>query len=210
MTITLDHIRPHPLPDVPSAVWGRQTTIESGAGYLVTAPSGKGKSTLLHIMYGLRTDYDGVLEFDGRPALSMDPDQWADIRSHRLAVVYQDLRLFGHLTARQNIEIKRQLAPRIDASRAVEMATQLGIAGVLDQAASTLSYGQRQRVAIIRALCQPFEMLLLDEPFSHLDADNIGLAKDLIREACVDQRAGYVLVSLGPDYGFSFNHHLTL
>ena len=73
-----------------------------------------------------------------------------------------------------------------------------------------MSYGQRQRIAIIRALCQPFDFLLLDEPFSHLDADNIQKAIDLILEICNAENAGMMLVSLGEDYGISFDKRLEL
>ena len=214
MTIELDHILPHPLREArdrgASQIWEQTTSFATGQRYLVTAPSGKGKSTLLHIIYGLRTDYGGEVRIDGKPVAHYSMDGWSDLRREHLSIVFQDLRLFGHLTARENIEIKRQLAPRISAETAEQMAGQLGIDDVYDQPAATLSYGQRQRVAIIRALCQPFGLLLLDEPFSHLDDDNIARARALIEEACTDQDAGFLLVSLGSDYAFSPTQYLNL
>ena len=90
------------------------------------------------------------------------------------------------------------------------MCEQLGISPYLNQKCETLSYGQRQRVAIIRALCQPFEMLLLDELFSNLDIDNIKIATDLINKACEKNNAGFILVSLGDDYYFHYDKKLIL
>ena len=73
-----------------------------------------------------------------------------------------------------------------------------------------MSYGQRQRVAIIRALCQPFEFLLMDEPFSHLDDANIKIASNLIKEELKMQQAGFLLVSLGERYYFKYDKEIVL
>jgi ABC-type lipoprotein export system ATPase subunit len=188
---------------------------EKQKNYLVSAPSGKGKSTLIHAVYGLRNDYEGTIFVEGKNIRTHAIDDWADIRQKKMAIVFQDLRLFLHLTARENIELKRQLtAEKTDPSVSSTIPTaidlenwskRLGIAGYLDKTAATLSYGQRQRVAILRALAQPFEYLLLDEPFSHLDTENIKIATDIIKEACAQQKAGLILVSLGDAYYFDYD-----
>jgi len=79
-----------------------------------------------------------------------------------------------------------------------------------NQKAHTLSYGQRQRVAIIRALIQPFKLLLLDEPFSHLDKKNIEIAKELIYDACDKNKAVFLLTSLGNTYDMEIQHRIRL
>jgi len=76
---------------------------------------------------------------------------------------------------------------------------------VLQQSARTLSYGERQRIAIIRALVQPFQWLLMDEPFSHLDEENTRRAAALIAETCKTQQAGFVLTDLDDDQHFDYN-----
>jgi len=86
----------------------------------------------------------------------------------------------------------------------------LGVASILNQSCGTMSYGQRQRIAIIRALCQPFDYLLLDEPFSHLDEANVKAACALIRAVCAEQNAGYILVSLGENYFMEYDEILVL
>jgi putative ABC transport system ATP-binding protein len=85
------------------------------------------------------------------------------------------------------------------------MTQQLGMSAQLNQKTKTLSYGQKQRLAIIRALCQPFEFLLLDEPFSHLDNTNINIAWQLIQTEAKKQNAGIILTSLGNNYQLDFD-----
>ena len=81
-----------------------------------------------------------------------------------------------------------------------------GLAEKRNEKAARLSFGQQQRVAIIRALCQPFDFLLMDEPFSHLDNDNIEIMTDLIMQQVKAVQAGLLLCSLGVEYPFVYNH----
>ena len=206
---------------------------EKGKNYLITAPSGKGKSTLIHAVYGLRDDYQGSVLFEKKDIRTQSVEDWAVIRQQKLAIVFQDLRLFLNLTARENIELKRQLTGNDILNKTQNTPSQnlkseirnpvtpsvsdlenwskrLGIADFLDKTCATLSYGQRQRVAIVRALAQPFDYLLLDEPFSHLDTANIKIATDIIQEACVQQKAGLLLVSLGDAYLFDYDKRVEI
>ena len=70
--------------------------------------------------------------------------------------------------------------------------------------------GQQQRVAIIRALAQPFEWILLDEPFSHLDEENTQKCLTLIHQRCDEQRAGFILTTLGDDHGTKYDREQKL
>ncbi len=182
---------------------------EQGKNYLLSAASGKGKSTCIHAIYGLRTDYKGDIYLDNKNINTHTINDWATIRQKKMAIVFQDLRLFLHLTARENILLKNQLTELEKKTPSVSdienWAKRLGIADYLDKTCATLSYGQRQRVAIMRALSQPFTYLLLDEPFSHLDVDNINSATEIINEACAAQNAGIILVSLGDTYAFKYD-----
>jgi ABC-type lipoprotein export system ATPase subunit len=200
-----------------SEVFNRKGVVfEKGKNYLISANSGKGKSTLIHAIYGLRNDYEGQIFYENKNIKTHSIDYWATIRQKKMAIVFQDLRLFLHLTARENILLKMQLTaaashkPQAATSSASSLqleatCSKLGIAEYLDKTCATLSYGQRQRVAIVRALAQPFDYLLLDEPFSHLDKDNIKIASDIISEACAAQNAGLILVSLGDAYAFNYD-----
>jgi len=70
--------------------------------------------------------------------------------------------------------------------------------------------GQQQRVAIIRALAQPFEWLIMDEPFSHLDIENTERCLKMIHERTLDQKAGFVLTSLGDAHNYAYDYELKL
>lgn len=87
---------------------------------------------------------------------------------------------------------------------------QLGIASRRDYPAARLSIGQQQRVAIIRAICQPFDFMLLDEPVSHLDAANNRIAADLITEEAARQGAAIISTSVGNHIDLNYTHRLHL
>ncbi len=192
--------------------------------YLITAPSGKGKSTLIHLVYGLRNDYVGDIFLDKKNIKTFTVDDWATLRQKKLAIVFQDLRLFLNLTARENIELKLGLTNGLNTVEErnpdnigkevvfdyEKAAKHLGMLDFLEKKCETLSYGQRQRVAILRGLAQPFDMILLDEPFSHLDTENVKIASELIQEACERNKAGFIHVSLGDEYYFSYDEKLIL
>lgn len=205
MELAFDRIEPAPLrgQTAHSQVWGRAIVFPAGSRTVVRAPSGAGKTTLISILYGLRSDYAGRIRLDGRDLRELGITEWALLRRRRLGLVPQDLQLFDDLTAWENVELKNRLT-RHRARQAVEgWFERLGVGGLQRRPAGTLSLGQRQRVALIRALCQPFEMLLLDEPFSHLDEDNTRRAIDLVEAECAGGGAGWVLTSLAGDRGLA-------
>lgn len=213
--ISFSHVVPLPLSDAglnpASGIFGVACDFDTKRRYFITAPSGKGKSTLLHILYGLRKDYTGTVLRDGKDIRTFRPDQWSDIRQSDTGMIFQDLRLFLKLTALENILLKPGTIARKSADATLlGMAEELGMTPFLNQTCDTLSYGQRQRVAILRALSQPFRFILLDEPFSHLDPENTRKACALISEACDRQGAGCLLVSLGETYPIRMDVSLEL
>ena len=104
--------------------------------------------------------------------------------------------MFTEQTVIQNVEIKRLLNPFHPESKIVEMAKRLGIESKLNKLCKTCSYGEQQRIAIIRSLLQPFDFLLLDEPFSHLDEANRIKAMELIEEEAAARNASIILADL--------------
>lgn len=179
-----------------SEVWKKKVSIAPGEFLHVIAPSGSGKTSLLHFLYGIRKDYDGSISFNGKEIKSMSPDDVAAYRQSKVSCIFQDLRLFPFHTALENIEIKRVLAPYQSQDKIAAMADRLGVKGKLSQAAQTCSYGEQQRIAIIRALMQPFDFLLLDEPFSHLDERNREIAMEMMVEEAKARKAGIILADL--------------
>jgi putative ABC transport system ATP-binding protein len=212
--IKLQNIKPEPLfesgQSPKSDIWDTNRTFKKGKNYLITAPSGKGKSTLLHVIYGLRKDFSGELFLNEKDSAGFPPEEWSELRQSRFSIIFQDLRLFPDLTAMGNIQLNANLASKITPQRIKEMAEQLDISELLEKPCGALSYGQRQRVAIIRALCQPFDFLLMDEPFSHLDDANIEKASALIDSEIKRQSAGLIMVSLGERFLFDYDFELIL
>jgi ABC-type lipoprotein export system ATPase subunit len=213
MIIRFDNVTPAPLAGVINLgtdIWQRECVFEAGKNYRIVAPSGKGKSTFIHCIYGMRYDHTGCVEVYGRDTRSLSANEWADLRQKKISIVYQDLRLFLNLTAWQNIEVKAALNPEISRDNLIEMASVLNVKHVLEKPSHTLSYGERQRIAIIRALAQPFEIMLLDEPFSHLDKDNAHIAGELIRKEASARNAGLIVTSLGQDNFFRYEKEFQL
>jgi putative ABC transport system ATP-binding protein len=216
MTITLDHLVPFPLRErvleKGSEIWNRHWSISAPQFIKVKAPSGSGKTTLVHTIWNLRGDYKGHVLYDGKPLAALNAETLAQYRQRQLSVVFQDLRLFGQLSARENLELKRTLIPNTEAasSEIDRMAERLGVAHILDQPAYKCSYGEQQRIAIIRALLQPFQLLLMDEPFSHLDQANASKAASLIAEECRKQNAGLLITDLDEDKLFDYHHFYAL
>jgi putative ABC transport system ATP-binding protein len=179
-----------------SELWRQSVHIEPGERIQIQAPSGSGKTSLTHFLYGLRKEYTGTILYDGVDLQSMNADQLADLRREKMAVVFQDMRLFPTPTLRQNFEIKRQLTGFHSESVPIQWAKRLGIEHRLDTPANLCSYGEQQRASIIRALLQPFHWILLDEPFSHLDDANAHKAMELILEESERQAAAVLLADL--------------
>ncbi len=215
MEITLKQVVPIPLKDTftqrNSDVWNSELRFQHGQWIKIKAPSGTGKTTLTHILYKLRHDYSGQVLWDAQDLSGIVEDELATNRQQKISVIFQDLRLFANLTARENIELKRVLQkPYHEEKKIDEMAERLGVTHILDQRAGLCSYGEQQRIAIIRALMQPFEWLLMDEPFSHLDHANRAKAAELIAEECKKRNAGFILTDLEADTHFEYTKLLTL
>jgi len=180
-----------------SEVWEAESLLlEQGLSYEIEAPSGRGKTSLLSVIYGIRTDYQGVVYIDDRELVSFTPKEWSLTRKSKLSFIFQGLELFDDLTTLENIRLKNNMTAFHSEERIKEMARMLGVEPFLHRKAGILSFGQQQRVAIIRALCQPFNFLLADECFSHMDHENSLTAYHLIREECEAREAGLILTSL--------------
>ncbi len=213
MIIEFNHVVPAALRErehLNSEIWGARVAFESPGFYQLWAPSGRGKTTFTHMLYGLRRDYTGWLSFDGKKADEIKSDEWAALRQSHLSIVFQDLRLFPHLTAWDNIRIKHGLQPFHSEAELRELCHELSIDKLLNTCCDQISFGEQQRVAIVRAMAQPFEWLLLDEPFSHLDADNASKVCQLISRQCQLRRAGCLLMTLDLTRHFEHSHPLRL
>lgn len=209
MEIKLQGLIPIPLGEKlltrTSDIWNTTVSFASQNWIKVLAPSGSGKTTLINTLYKLRHDYNGTVQLDNKDLKTINGDELATLRQQKVSIIFQDLRLFENLTARENIELKRVLQkPYYETAIIDEMANRLGITNILHQQAGICSYGEQQRIAIIRSLVQPFEWLLMDEPFSHLDNANRDKAVSLIQEECSKRKAGFILTDLDEDNLFDY------
>ena len=197
----MDHIHlQHTLPQVFAArdtvisqVWHQDIVFDKGKRYLIEASSGTGKSSLCSYIYGYRRDYQGIISFDGRNIRSFSVGEWADIRKHSLSILFQELRIFPELTALENVLLKNRLTNHKKKKEILALFEATGIPDKTDK----LSFGQQQRVAFIRSLCQPFDFIFLDEPISHLDNDNSAIMSRLLMEEAGKQGAGIIVTSIG-------------
>lgn len=203
-TITLDNVLPcvfagsekeSPVKD--SQVWLHKLEFTCTNNYLIEAESGTGKSSLCSFIYGNRNDYSGDILFDGENVRNFTIERWCELRTRSLALLPQEMRLFPELTTLENIQIKNRLTGYKTEGEILDMLRRLEISEKVHQQAAYLSVGQQQRVAIVRALCQPFDFLILDEPVSHLDERNNAIVARLIEEEAKAQNAGVIATSVG-------------
>ena len=213
MDIQFDQVMPHPLASIQhgnDSIWGDSVMLKAGHKILLNASSGKGKSTFTMSVMGLRNDYNGTIRMDGRDIKQFSIDEWVAYRQNKLSVVFQDLQLFPNLSVAENLLLKNQLTDFKTENEIREFLDTLEIGHKWDEPCRLLSMGQQQRVAIVRALCQPFEFLILDEPFSHLDDRNSKISLELIAKEASKQNAGFVLTSLDDDDTFPYDYELKL
>lgn len=197
-------------PDLKSELWGKAVEFRKGETTLVEAASGQGKSTFCSYVLGYRHDYSGQVLFDDADTRSFSVGQWVDVRTRHISMLFQELRLFPELTAIENVEIKNRLTgfkPEADIRQWFEA---LGLADKIDSPVGLLSFGQQQRVAMMRALVQPFDFLLADEPISHLDDANADIMGRIMMEEARKQGAGVIVTSIGKHMQLDYDHVVKL
>jgi len=155
--------------------------VEKGEIVGILGPSGSGKSTLLRLIAGLETPTEGRIRLDGQTLF--DAATFVPPERRGIGMVFQDYGLFPHLTVAQNIEFGLHRLPRQEVrERVEEMAELVHLAGYERRYPHELSGGQQQRVALARALAPQPAVLLMDEPFSNLDADLKAAIRTELRE----------------------------
>lgn len=188
-----------------SSVWNKQIELQKTKKYLIKASSGKGKSSFCNFVYGTRKDYNGIIYFDNLDTKTINDKQWDLIHQNKLSFVFQDLQLFSELTTLENIDLKNNITRHKKSDEIEHMLELLGISNKRNECIATMSYGQQQRVAIIRALCQPFDFLLLDEPTSHLDDVNAESVAKLVSDEVKKQNACLTVMSIGKDLPIEYD-----
>jgi len=181
------------------AVRGLGLSLRPGELGCLLGPSGCGKTTLLRAIAGFHTPESGALRLRGADALALPPEK------RSLGFVFQDLALFPHLTVADNVGFGlHRLAAKERQARSLETLDLLGLSGLADRFPHELSGGQQQRVALARSLAPRPDLLLLDEPFSSLDADLRGRLRDELRALLKRLGIAALLVTHDQEEAFAF------
>jgi ABC-type antimicrobial peptide transport system, ATPase component len=191
---------------VESEIWHKNVIFRKGETYLIEAASGTGKSSLCNFIYGSRADYQGIITFDEENIKTFSIQQWVDIRKASVSMLFQDLRLFPELTVMDNILLKNNLTGFKKKKEIKDLLEALGIADKIKAKVGKLSFGQQQRVAFLRALCQPCDFFIMDEPVSHLDDVNGEIMGRILMAEAEKQNAGVIITSIGKHIDLSFNN----
>ncbi len=196
--------------DLTSEVWKQNIGFNKGKTYLVEADSGQGKSTFCSYVMGYRHDYEGKILFDQQDIIQYRVKEWTDVRRLHISCLFQDLRLFPELTALENVEIKNQLTQHKSKEEIISWFERMGIADKMNTQIGLMSFGQQQRVAMIRALVQPFDFILADEPISHLDDQNAEMMGVIMMEEAQAQHAGVIVTSIGKHMDLNYDQIIHL
>ncbi|NLV53063.1 MAG: ATP-binding cassette domain-containing protein [Bacteroidales bacterium] len=191
--------------DMVSDIWKQDVEFEKGRIYLVEANSGTGKSSLCSYIYGYRHDYQGQILFDGEDIRGYSVSKWTNIRQCHFALLWQELRMFPELTAMENVEIKNKLTGFQSQEQILQWFEMLGITDKINANLGRMSFGQQQRVALIRALCQPFDFLFVDEPISHLDDANSEIMGRIMIAEAQKQGAAIITTSIGKHINLNYD-----
>ena len=195
---------------ITSDVWHQDIVFHKGKSYLVEAASGTGKSSICSYIYGYRRDYQGIINFDERNIRSLSVNEWVEVRKNSLSILFQELRIFPELTAFENVQLKNRLTNFKKKKEVLALFETLGVDDKVNEKAAKLSFGQQQRVAFIRSLCQPFDFIFLDEPISHLDDENGLIMSRLLTEEVERQGAGIIVTSIGKHLPLHYDKTLKL
>jgi len=177
-----------------------ELTIERGETVAMIGPSGSGKTTLLSLMAGIRTPASGDIRTAGTDVGTLDEVGRRDFRIRTIGLVFQEFELLEYLSVLDNVLLPFRISPalRLDATvreRAAELAGMVGIGDKLDRHANLLSQGEKQRVAVCRALLARPPLILADEPTGNLDPTNKDHVLDILFDYARSSEATLVTVT---------------
>ena len=178
-------------------------SITKGSKVAVIGPSGSGKTTLLNLIAGIMTPVKGTVGVGDIQVSGLDDRERRDFRITNIGFVFQDFELLDYLNVLDNVlhpfRITGALTlDRETRARATNLAQDMGIGDKLKRNSNDLSHGEKQRVAICRALLPQPKLILADEATGNLDPDNKGLILDLLFQSVEDHDA--TLLAVTHDY----------
>jgi putative ABC transport system ATP-binding protein len=178
-------------------LFGNAIEVEAGQFVVMTGPSGAGKTTLLTLIGALRSVQQGRIEVLGHDLACLGRRALASVR-RSVGFIFQMHNLFDALSAYENVKLAMQLggcAPCDMRQRGTAVLERLGLGDRIDHKPRSLSAGQRQRVAVARALVNRPRLVLADEPTAALDRDSTRVVVDFLRETTVEDGSAVVMVT---------------
>lgn len=166
--------------------------IDRGEFAVLRGPSGSGKSTLLLTAGAMLRPTEGRVVFEGRDIYASHQRHRAALRARRIGYIFQLFNLIPYLSVTENVLLSVG-GPRSSPSEAAAMLDRLGLAQRLDHRPAELSVGERQRVAVARALLHKPDLILADEPVAGLDDESAAIVIECLREQ--HQRGATILLA---------------
>ena len=192
---------------------GADLALQAGEIVALVAPSGTGKSTLLHLAGLLERPDSGAVVVDGRDAGSLPDGERTAIRRDRIGFVYQAHHLLAEFTAAENIVLPQMIAgrPRRAAlERAQALLAAFGLPGRAKHLPGKLSGGEKQRVAIARALANSPAVLLADEPTGNLDVGTSNIVFEELLRMVRQEGVAALIATHNPDLAARMDRRVTL
>lgn len=170
----------------------------------ICGESGAGKTTFLNIIAGLESPDSGEVLWDGRRIDLLSNSKQAALRARFMGFVFQNCCLIPELNARENVEFAARIAGVYDRrksrARAEELLEFTGLGGRMKHLPSQLSGGEKQRVAVARALMNNPSVILADEPTGNLDEKTGESVMEMLLSLCGSGRASLILITHNPDF----------
>ncbi len=171
-------------------------TIKEGEFVVVSGSSGSGKTTLLSLLSGLDRPSSGAIFLDGRDMTSLSEDQLAPVRNSLTGFVFQSFHLIPSLNSLENIMFPAELkGDRLAKMKAEELLERVGLSQRWNSFPEQLSGGEKQRVAICRALINEPKIVFADEPTGNLDSGNSDGIIELMMSIHKDQKTTFVMAT---------------
>ena len=192
---------------------GADLTLRGGEIVALVAPSGTGKSTLLHLAGLLERPDEGVVEVDGRDAGQLPDADRTAIRRDRIGFVYQAHHLLAEFTALENVVLPQMVAGRprrMAGERALGLLTAFGLAERAGHLPGKLSGGEKQRVAIARALANAPGVLLADEPTGNLDVGTSAVVFEELLRMVRNEGVAALIATHNPELAARMDRRVTL
>ena len=187
--------------------------VKEGESLAITGPSGSGKTTLLNLIAGILQSESGEIHINNNIISKMKEDESRAYRISKIGMLFQSFELLEYLSVYDNVLLPYRLEPtlRLDVQvrdKAKELTSLFGIVDKLDNYPSELSQGERQRVALCRALVTGAKLIIADEPTGNLDPKNTTLVADTLLEYLKKEKATLITVTHDQSFAKRFNRQI--